>query len=483
MAGNQIKLTFLGDADSLSKATKKSDDALDKFNKTADKSGKELQKSGKQTESFGTQMGHLGSAVTGATDAVGSLADGMQSLGDLQKFGAERASRLARAEIDVESAMNDSKQAARDLASAQLDLNESRTDGRQAALDQKTAEHDYKQAVLDSQKAQKDYNDAVKEHGKNSLEAQQALLDLESAQLAMNQANIDGQSAWDAANRAVEDGKQALQDAGTAAIDAKTANQDLIDALRESKPTDMQTWGEYAQVYSGVIQAVVAVLGIATTAQWLFNAALWASPITWIVLVIAAFAAIMIYLATQTTVFQDTWKVVWDFLKGIGAWFAGPFADFFVHGYRVVMMGWDWLWGKISSIPDMIKATFSKVSDFISAPFRTAFNLVTTAWNATIGRLSWTVPSWVPGIGGNSISAPKLPKYHTGGQVSGAMGAETLAVLQAGERITEPVRSGEGSLSIGSDGSDFGDFLVDQLRRAIIRKGGNPQRVLGSSRG
>lgn len=480
---NQIKLTFLGDADSASKASKKTADSLDAVTKSADKSGKELGEASKSSADFGTKIGHLGSAVTGASDAVGALGDGITAIVDLQQAGAERASRLARAELDVKQAMQDTEQAARDLRQSQLDLNQSRLDGKQAAIDGRTAELDARQALIDSRTAQDEYNAAVKEHGKNSTEAQQALLDMDSAQRDYNQALLDGETAQADAAQATEDGNQALDDGKQAALDAASAQQDLVDALREANPTDAQKWGENVQTYASVVQAIVAVLGIATVAQWLFNAALWASPITWIVLTIAAFAAIMIYLATQTTVFQDTWKVVWDFLKGVGAWFAGPFADFFIHGYRLVMAGFDWLWDKIKSIPDGIKATFSKITDFITAPFRAAFNFISSAWNATIGRLHWTVPGWVPGIGGNSISAPTLPKYHRGGIVPGSMGTETLAVLQAGERVT-PAGGGHAEESVRLDAAgDLDEAILESIRRSVGIRGGDPVRVLRSSRG
>lgn len=480
---NQIKLTFLGDADSLAKASKKSDDALDKLNKSADASGKTLNKAAKESVDFGTKMGHLGSAVSGAGDAIDAISGGVQTLIDLQGAGAERASKLAHAELDVKQAMQDSEQAARDLRQSQLDLNQSRLDGRQAVIDAATAENDAKQALLDADIAQRDYNDAVKEHGKDSAEARQAAIDLTTAQIALNQAHLDGSQAQADMEQATEDGNQALDDGKQAALDAASAQLDLIDALRDAKPTDAEKLGQNLQTYSDVTSAIIGILGLATAAQWLFNAALWASPITWIVLTIAAFVAIMIYLATQTTVFQDTWRVVWDFLKGVGAWFAGPFADFFVHGYRLVMAGFDWLWGNLKQIPNNIKSTFATIEGYITAPFRAAFNFVSAAWNATIGRLSWTVPSWVPGIGGNSISAPKLPKYHRGNIVSGALGAETLAVLQAGERVT-PTNGGHAEDSvILNAGGEFDEMVLASIRRAVGLRGGDPVRVLRSPNG
>ena len=54
-------------------------------------------------------------------------------------------------------------------------------------------------------------------------------------------------------------------------------------------------------------------------------------------------------------------------------------------------------------------------------------------WNNTIGKLSFTVPSWVPGIGGKGFDVPDIPMLAEGGIVNSA----TLAMI--GERGPEAV--------------------------------------------
>jgi hypothetical protein len=131
----------------------------------------------------------------------------------------------------------------------------------------------------------------------------------------------------------------------------------------------------------------------------------------------------------------------------------------------------------MKQIPGWIGSAFSKVARFITAPFRAAFNFIADAWNNTIGRLSWSVPGWVPGIGGNSIGVPHIPKFHSGGTMPGAPGSEGLALLQAGETITPA--GGGGRIEIGSDGSQIGDLLIEILSRSIRRRGGNVPLILG----
>ncbi|MER7273859.1 hypothetical protein ABT369_05360 [Dactylosporangium sp. NPDC000244] len=455
MAGNSIKLTFAGDADALSKAAKQAEKATADVADAAGKSGKELADAAKSSSDLGAKMGHLGSAVSGANDAIDAIGGSLDAVNQLQQAGAERASRLARATDDI--------------LSAQLDYNEALQDGKRAQLDIAQASIDLETAQLDAAEAQTAYNKAVKEHGAGSMEAKRAML-------ALKQANQD-------VTVAQADATEAANDAARAVSDAKGAQLDLNDAMREAHPPEMQKWAENLQMVSPLITALVGVVGLATGAQWLFNAALWASPITWIVLAIAALVAIIVIVATKTTFFQDTWKAVWGFLKDVGAWFAGPFADFFVKGFRIVMDYFGNLWTYIKSIPGQLKSVFSQVTDYIFAPFRAAFNLVSSAWNGTIGRLHWTVPSWVPGVGGNSISAPTLPKFHQGGVVGGGLGSEVLAVLQAGERVT-PAGGGshaEGSVVLTA-GDDFGRFVLKVIREQVGLRGGDPVRVLRGTR-
>lgn len=208
-------------------------------------------------------------------------------------------------------------------------------------------------------------------------------------------------------------------------------------------------------------------------AQWLLNAALSANPIGLVVIAIAALVAIVVLIATKTTWFQDLWNWTWskigDPVKAAWDWIK-----------KVTTKAFDWY----ISLPGKIWNAFKKIGGYISAPFRSAFNLVAKAWNNTIGQLSWTVPGWVPGIGGNTVGAPKLPTFHSGGTVPGQPGENVLAILRAGERVSAPSASAGGGvvvLRIDSTDRRVGELLIELLRPAIDRKGGL-QLALGRGR-
>ena len=81
-----------------------------------------------------------------------------------------------------------------------------------------------------------------------------------------------------------------------------------------------------------------------------------------------------------------------------------------------------------------IKATMGFIANVITAPFREAFNAIAWLWNNTVGKLSFTIPSWVPGgIGGKGWNVPDIPMLAEGGIVTGP----TLAMI--GERGPEAV--------------------------------------------
>lgn len=369
---------------------------------------------GRQVQDTGNQF------QAGAKEAT-SFRDRMDRLGT-KTFETVSSLDAAKSAIeDLIDAQHQAKQATVDLRQAQEDLNQSVLDGKQATRDAAQAQIDIEQASIDADSAQRDYNEAVKEHGASSLEARQALLDLKQAQEDANQANLDGE--------------QATADARQASIDAQQAAVDMAAAQRES---------------ADVTKIMSMAIAAATIAQLAFNVAMTLNPIGLVVVAVAALVAAIVYLATKTTFFQDLWKVSWGWIK------------------KTAMDVWEWL----KKLPGMIGDAFKSITDFIYAPFKGAFNMVSKAWNNTIGRLSWTVPGWIPGLGGNTISAPKLPTFHKGGTMPGAPGTEGLALLQAGEKII-PAGQGGGSwtLMVASEGASDMDRLFVTMIQRLVRNG------------
>lgn len=229
----------------------------------------------------------------------------------------------------------------------------------------------------------------------------------------------------------------------------------------------------------------VTVAGWVTMgAQALANAARMAAawliamgPIAVIIAAVVGLAALII--ANWDTIREATVKV----FTAIMDWFSGVWdtiTGLFTSAGENVSAVWEGVMSFFTGLPDKIGSAFGAIFDIVTAPFRSAFNFVADAWNNTVGQLSWDVPGWVPGIGGNSVGAPKLPKFHEGGTVGGAPGTETLALLEAGETVIPRSESpAVVQLVVRSGGERLDDLLVEMLSRAVRVRGGNAQLVLG----
>lgn len=205
-----------------------------------------------------------------------------------------------------------------------------------------------------------------------------------------------------------------------------------------------------AGVADGAANFLIPALGKAKTAIMGMNLAFLSSPITWIVAGILLVVAAIVLIATKTDWFQKAWKASWSWIKTAAA-------D---------------TWNFIKQIPGWIETAFKRIAGVISAPFRAEFNLIAKAWNNTVGRLSWTVPGWVPFLGGDTLSVPKIPTFHSGGTVPGPVGSPQLALLQGGETVRS---------AAGGDGDSIrvvvqldSQVLAEGVARVVERRGGSP---------
>lgn len=104
-----------------------------------------------------------------------------------------------------------------------------------------------------------------------------------------------------------------------------------------------------------------------------------------------------------------------------------------------------------AEIPGKIGDFFGGLAEAIISPFRSAFNAIAGLWNRTVGSLSFTIPSWVPGIGGNGWDVPDIPTFHTGGIVPGS--GDVLSLLKGGEGVF--TREQMAAMGRGGGGNTF----------------------------
>jgi hypothetical protein len=244
----------------------------------------------------------------------------------------------------------------------------------------------------------------------------------------------------------VKDFAKILQNIGTFYLEHKRLINDLAQVVL--------ALGAAFFIVSGALRAVAI-------AQAVWNAVADTNPI---LLAITVIIAVILLLITHwhevTAVAEKVWHDVsgffsnlasdiGNFIGGIIDWIKqhwpllldillGPFG--FVLGW--VIQNFGKITGFMSGLWDTIKKDASKVEDFLTAPFRAAFNLIAGFWNKTMGSIDFKLPDWIPGVGGKGFSLPKLPmlaggtsNFAGGMAIVGEQGAE-LVNLPQGAQVT-----------------------------------------------
>lgn len=429
MAGNKVVLEFAGDATKLAKESDKATKSVKDFGDQAESTSKQTKDATDTNGKFLDTASKMGSIVDGATTAFDNISKAVGDFNDVISQASVKAADHARKLQGVYEAQDAINQATRD--------------GKVAVNDAGQADIDLATAKLNATDAHAAYNKEVKKSGPNSEAAARAFL---TYRQALQDVKV-----------AQEDKTQAALDGTKATHDGTTATQDLKDANKELNPPAFKKWADDAAPYLTFLGDVAPLMLAAALAQDALNLSFLLSPITWIVLAVVALIVIIVLIATKTKWFQEAWKASWKWIKKA----AGDV--------------WDWIKG----IPKSLSGIFGKLASGIKNAFKTAFNWVADAWNNTIGSLSWTIPGWIPGIGGKTISVPHIPKYHSGvDSVPGSPGSEMLAVLQAGERVI-PTGQNSGSDMIHTVVMVDSNTIIEAITKGVRGRGGKVQKVLG----
>ena len=178
----------------------------------------------------------------------------------------------------------------------------------------------------------------------------------------------------------------------------------------------------------------------------------------------------------------SAWDGIVGWIKGVPGKIVGFFKTWTIVGqiashWTEIKTGVESIWGKIldffKGVPGKIGDAFSGLGSALTSPFRSAFNSIASFWNRTVGSLSFSIPDWVPGIGGNSFSLPKIPLLAQGGVVTSATaailgeGAEPEAVLPLSrlDGMLERAASSGGMprelVVVDSDGALIGRMRVE----------------------
>ena len=244
---------------------------------------------------------------------------------------------------------------------------------------------------------------------------------------------------------------EAKESIGAALLPAVTALIEKLLPLANWAQENSTLFLIFAGVIGGVAAAVLAVnaamkvyqatLIVVKAAQAAFNFVMAANPIGIVIVALAALAAAFVIAYNKSETFRE-------------------FVD---KLFSAIQTG-------VEFSLDLIKGYLNGVLAF----YKAIFNGIALLWNNTIGKLSFSVPDWVPGIGGKGFSVPKIPMLAEGGIVTGP----TLAMIgERGPEAVIPLRKapqmGNVTVNVYSTVADatLPDVIVNALRQYNRRNG------------
>lgn len=261
----------------------------------------------------------------------------------------------------------------------------------------------------------------------------------------------------------------------------RQAQAALVDQLAKALPVIeavfgwMQRNGPTVQALAITLGVLAVAIGVATAVQWAMNSALLASPITWLILGIALIVAGIVILATKTQVFQKIWSGLWGFLKAVGAWFAGPFASFFVAAWGKITGAFTSAKNKVMSVINSLKGawnaywtTYAKIVGWIITK---AMNMV-SFFTKMPGRIAGALKNMFSGLwtGFKSVANKIIAGWNNlsfklgGGSVMGVsipsvtLNTPNIPFLAKGAIATGPTLA-----MIGEGGQDEAVIPLDRL--------------------
>lgn len=146
-------------------------------------------------------------------------------------------------------------------------------------------------------------------------------------------------------------------------------------------------------------------------------------------------------------------------------------------------IGWvgdkaEWLGQKIAGVVTGAAKKLARIADIITTPYQLAFRAIASLWNNTVGRLSFSIPGWVPGIGGSGFDVPDIPMLANGGiarggkpHIVGERGPELFVPGMTGTVVPNHALGSGGQLVV-SVAPGAGQDLLKLLRFELRTSGG-----------
>jgi hypothetical protein len=213
-------------------------------------------------------------------------------------------------------------------------------------------------------------------------------------------------------------------------------------------------WTVAMGIHTAYTTAAAAATGGMTFAQWALNAALSANPIGLVIIAVGALVAAIVWVATQTTFFQDVWRNVTSFV-GSAAKVMGQVVTNVVNGVGaafnwvsgVVTGAITWIIGAFASVQRAVKDIFGGIGSFISGVFGSIVGYIKGPINTVIGFLNKAIDGANIVGGAFGVRIGHIPKLANGGTLTAA------GTVMVGERGPELLNLPQGASVVPLGGS------------------------------
>ena len=256
-------------------------------------------------------------------------------------------------------------------------------------------------------------------------------------------------------------------------------------------------WRNWDKVWNGIKDITSAVV------NFLQN-----SPFRWLLLTLGPTGALILGLTYLVSNWQRLWSTAretvvrwWENVKGTfeGVWqyVSGVFTDNWQRAWERVVGIFDSLKKHFTNIWDGIRSIFEGIWQFVEGAFvgnwRRAWDSITSiaksSVNAVIGVINtlirafnslpdFTIPGWIPGIGGQTWGIPDIPEiphlqrgtqaFRGGPAIVGEAGPE-LVTLPRGAQVTP--MTGTQHLTIILDGEVIAEKVLSRFAREVRLQG------------
>jgi phage-related protein len=252
------------------------------------------------------------------------------------------------------------------------------------------------------------------------------------------------------------------------------------------------------------LNLVIAATKLYTAAQLALNFVMKMNPIVLVVSAVVALAAGIVYLATQTTFFQDSWQSMsegaskaWNGFVKLFLSVGQSIGSFFVTLGTNISSGWDntveGLTGAIEGFGEAFESAFEGIGNFFKGVVNGYIGIWEGFINAVIGGLNGIIraankiqlnipetaftPAYTFGLNLPTIPKLNIPRLADGGIVMPRPGGVLANIAEAGKPeavipLDRMNSMGKNSVinitvnaGVGADGNRIGEQIVNEILR------------------